>query len=38
MLNIDNTTYQALAKNFSVQQIIEICLNVGLAQITKQPS
>ena len=38
MLSIDNTTYQALAKHFSVQQIIEICLNVGLAQITKQPS
>jgi len=36
MLNIDNTTYQALAKNFSVQQIIEICLNVGLAQNTNR--
>jgi alkylhydroperoxidase family enzyme len=36
MLSIDNTTYQALAKHFSVQQIIEICLNVGLAQITNR--
>jgi alkylhydroperoxidase family enzyme len=36
MLSIDNTTYQALAKHFSVQQIIEVCLNVGLAQITNR--
>ena len=36
MLSIDNATYQALAKHFSVQQIIEICLNVGLAQITNR--
>jgi alkylhydroperoxidase family enzyme len=35
MLSIDNTTY-ALAKHFSVQQIIEVCLNVGLAQITNR--
>ena len=36
MLPIDDSTYQALAKHFSVQQIIEICLNVGLAQITNR--
>ncbi len=36
MLSIDDTTYQALAKHFSVQQIIEICLNVGLAQMTNR--
>jgi alkylhydroperoxidase family enzyme len=36
MLRIDDTTYQALTKHFSVQQIIEICLNVGLAQITNR--
>ena len=36
MLSIDNTSYQALAKHFSVQQIIEICLNVGVAQITNR--
>jgi alkylhydroperoxidase family enzyme len=36
MLSIDDGTYQALAKHFSVQQIIEICLNVGLAQITNR--
>jgi alkylhydroperoxidase family enzyme len=34
ILTIDEATYQALAKHFSVQQIIEICLNVGLAQMT----
>jgi alkylhydroperoxidase family enzyme len=33
---IDDATYQALAEHFSVQQIIEICLNVGLAQITNR--
>jgi LytS/YehU family sensor histidine kinase len=35
-LNIDDATYQALAKHFSVQQMIEICLNVGLAQMTNR--
>ena len=28
--------YQGLAKHFSVQHMIEICLNVGLAQITNR--
>jgi alkylhydroperoxidase family enzyme len=32
-LSIDDATYQALSKHFSAQQMIEICLNVGLAQI-----
>ena len=32
--NIDDATYEALKEHFSVQQLIEICLNVGLAQIT----
>jgi len=36
LLPIDDFTYQALAKHFSVEQIIEICLNVGLAQITNR--
>ena len=36
LLPIDDSTYQALAKHFSVPQIIEICLNVGLAQITNR--
>jgi|SRR5215470_1622239 len=36
MLSIDEATYQALAKHFSVPQMIEICLNVGLAQITNR--
>jgi alkylhydroperoxidase family enzyme len=36
MLHIDEATYQALAKHFSVQQMIEICLNVGLAQMTNR--
>ena len=36
MLSIDEATYQALAKHFSVQQMIDICLNVGLAQITNR--
>ena len=36
MLSIDELTYQALAKHFSVQQMIEICLNVGLAQMTNR--
>ena len=35
-LSIDDATYQALAKHFSVQQMIEICLDVGLAQITNR--
>jgi alkylhydroperoxidase family enzyme len=35
-LSIDDATYQALAIHFSVQQMIEICLNVGLAQITNR--
>jgi alkylhydroperoxidase family enzyme len=35
-LHIDDATYQALAKHFTVQQMIEICLNVGLAQITNR--
>ncbi len=34
MQRIDEATYQALAKHFSVQQMIEICFNVGLAQMT----
>jgi alkylhydroperoxidase family enzyme len=34
MLRIDDRTFQALTKHFSVEQIIEICFNVGLAQIT----
>ena len=36
MVTIDDATYQALARHFSVQQIIEICLSVGLAQITNR--
>jgi alkylhydroperoxidase family enzyme len=36
MQTIDEVTYRALTKHFSVQQIIEICLNVGLAQITNR--
>jgi hypothetical protein len=35
-LSIDDATYQALAEHFSVQQIIDICLNVGLAQVTNR--
>src|ERR1700694_642545 len=35
-LSIDDATYQALAKHFNVPQIIEICLNVGLAQVTNR--
>jgi alkylhydroperoxidase family enzyme len=31
---IDDVTYDALAKHFSVEQMIELCFNVGLAQIT----
>jgi len=36
MLNIDEATSMALTKQFSVEQIIDICLNVGLAQITNR--
>lgn len=35
-LSVDDATYQALAEHFSVQQIIDIWLNVGLAQITNR--
>ncbi len=35
-LRIDDATYQALARHFTVQQIIEICFNVGLAQINNR--
>jgi hypothetical protein len=35
-LSIDDATYKALTKHFSVPQIIEICLNVGLAQMTNR--
>jgi alkylhydroperoxidase family enzyme len=33
---IDEATYQALTEHFTVQQIVEICLNVGLAQMTNR--
>jgi len=36
MLPIDDATYEALAKHFSVQQMIEICLIVGLAQVVNR--
>ncbi len=36
LLRIDDATFHALAKHFSVQQMIEICLNVGLAQMTNR--
>lgn len=36
MMSIDEATYQALATHFSVEQMIEICLNVGLAQVTNR--
>ena len=36
LLPIDEATYQALAKHFSVQQMIEICLVVGLAQMANR--
>jgi alkylhydroperoxidase family enzyme len=36
MLPIDDTTYQALAKQFAVEQIIEICFLVGLAQLVNR--
>jgi alkylhydroperoxidase family enzyme len=35
-LAIDASTYRALAEHFSTQQIIDICLNVGLSQITNR--
>ncbi len=35
-LPIDDITYQALADHFTVQQQIDICLAVGLAQITNR--
>jgi alkylhydroperoxidase family enzyme len=35
-LAIDATTYHALTEHFSIQQIIDICLNVGLSQITNR--
>jgi alkylhydroperoxidase family enzyme len=33
---IDDATYRDLAEHFSVQQMIDICFNVGLAQITNR--
>ena len=36
MLPIDDATYQALARQFSTQQIIEICFIVGLAQLVNR--
>jgi alkylhydroperoxidase family enzyme len=35
-LAIDASTYRALAEHFSAPQIIDICLNVGLSQITNR--
>jgi alkylhydroperoxidase family enzyme len=35
-LGIDAATYRALAEHFSTPQIIDICLNVGLSQITNR--
>ena len=35
-LAIDAATYRALAEHFSTPQIIDICLNVGLSQITNR--
>jgi alkylhydroperoxidase family enzyme len=35
-LAIDASTYRALAEHFSTPQIIDICLNVGLSQITNR--
>jgi alkylhydroperoxidase family enzyme len=35
-LAIDTSTYRALAEHFSTPQIIDICLNVGLSQITNR--
>ncbi len=36
MLPIDDATYQDLAKQFSDQQMIAICLLVGLAQLVNR--
>lgn len=36
MEHIDGATYDALVSHFSIQQMIDICLNVGLAQITNR--
>ena len=35
-LAIDAATFRALAEHFSTPQIIDICLNVGLSQITNR--
>jgi len=35
-LAIDASTYRALPEHFSTPQIIDICLNVGLSQITNR--
>ena len=35
-LPIDETTYRALAMHFSVEQQVEICLVVGLAQMVNR--
>jgi alkylhydroperoxidase family enzyme len=35
-LAIDAATYRTLAEHFSTPQIIDICLNVGLSQITNR--
>jgi hypothetical protein len=35
-LPIDASTYRALTEYFSTPQIIDICLNVGLSQITSR--
>jgi len=35
-LPIDASTYGALAEHFSTPQIIDICLNVGLSQMTNR--
>jgi alkylhydroperoxidase family enzyme len=35
-LAIDASTFRALAEHFSTPQIIDICLNVGLSQITNR--
>lgn len=33
---IDNTTYAALARHFSTQQIMDICLTVGLSNMVNR--
>ncbi len=35
-IRIDDATYEALARHFTVEQMIEICLNVGLAQVNNR--